>query len=312
MILQFLTFDGFNEIMQISGSDIHLLTVFECVVRNSGFTAAQAELGLSQPTISNHITALEERLGVKLCQRGRRGFLLTDKGQIVNEVARFLLATLDEQSGQLSALKGSLIGRLSIAVVDCSASDENLKLSQAISVMAQQAPAVRISIEIKQPQDILSGLANGTYQIGIGSFDNKINSLRYEDLYSEAHSLFCGADHALAGSDLEALDPDSLYDHAWVHRGYWNRQRLKQIRPNELDRVVSDIEAQLFLILSGQYLGLLPDHAARQYVDNGRLVQFPKTAEDYSCMFQLVTRSGVQPQIVELFRSVMKEVTAGQ
>lgn len=298
--------------MQISGSDIHLLTVFECVVRNSGFTAAQAELGLSQPTISNHITALEERLGVKLCQRGRRGFLLTDKGKIVNDVARFLLTTLEEQSGQLSALKGSLIGRLAIAVVDCSATDENLKLPQAISEMAQQAPAVRLSIDIKQPQDILSGLADGTYQIGIGSFDNKINSLRYEDLYMEGHSLYCGADHQLVGIDLKALVSDDLYQHAWVHRGYWNRQRLKQIRPNEMDRVVSDIEAQIFLILSGQYLGLLPDHAARQYVETGRLVQFPKSAEDYNCMIQLVTRSGVQPQIVELFRNVLKKISSGK
>jgi len=74
--------------MQISGSDIHLLCIFDSVVRNSGFSAAQVELGLSQPTISNHITALEERIGVRLCQRGRRGFLLTEKGLMVHEVAK--------------------------------------------------------------------------------------------------------------------------------------------------------------------------------------------------------------------------------
>lgn len=295
--------------MQISGSDIHLLTVFECVVRNSGFTAAQAELGLSQPTISNHITALEERLGVKLCQRGRRGFLLTDKGRIVYDVAQSLRTALDEQSAQLSALKGSLIGRLAIAVVDCSATDENLKLAGAISQMAQIAPSVRISMEIRQPQDILNGLAAGTYQIGIGSFDNKINGLKYDDLYEERHFLYCGLQHPAAHLGEDQLTLDALYEFPWVHRGYWNRQRLKQIRPNELDRVVNDIEAQFFLILSGQYLGLLPDHAAQQFVANRRLFRLPESVENYSCTMQIVTRSGAQPRIIELFRTTLKDLS---
>ncbi len=66
--------------MKFTGSDIRLLRVFEAVVKNGGFTAAQGELNISQSTISNHITALEQRLGVTLHQRGRGGFWLTDKG----------------------------------------------------------------------------------------------------------------------------------------------------------------------------------------------------------------------------------------
>ncbi|TJV74694.1 MAG: LysR family transcriptional regulator, partial [Mesorhizobium sp.] len=45
--------------MKISGSDLHLFRVFESVVRNGGISAAQMELSLSQPTVSNHLTALE-------------------------------------------------------------------------------------------------------------------------------------------------------------------------------------------------------------------------------------------------------------
>jgi len=106
--------------MQITGSDIHLLSVFDAVVRSGGFSAAQVELGLSQPTISNHITALEQRLGVTLCQRGRRGFLVTEKGLMVHEIAKTLLDTLGTHSGHLAALKGNLVGRLKIAVLDLS------------------------------------------------------------------------------------------------------------------------------------------------------------------------------------------------
>ncbi|TIV43363.1 MAG: LysR family transcriptional regulator, partial [Mesorhizobium sp.] len=81
--------------MKISGSDLHLFRVFESVVRNGGISAAQMELSLSQPTVSNHLTALEQRLGVKLCERGRRGFSLTEEGRRVYEISTEITGMLD-------------------------------------------------------------------------------------------------------------------------------------------------------------------------------------------------------------------------
>lgn len=289
--------------MQISGSDIHLLSVFDSVVRNNGFSAAQTELGLSQPTISNHITALEQRLGVKLCQRGRRGFLLTDKGQMVHDIAKSLIANLDEHSAQLTALKGGLVGTIRLAVVDSLATDPNLKLPEAIRAMCQQAPSVRLSVELRQPQDILNGIANGDYHIGIGSFDNRIDGLRYDDLYTETHSIYCSASHSVLTAAERELD--AIYDYPWVHRGYWGRQRQKKIKSHDLDREVHDIEAQTLLVLSGQYLGLLPDHAAHSHVMLGRLAAIPQTNQSYSCVMQMITRSTPQPKTLELFRNLL-------
>src|SRR5713226_1536269 len=67
----------------LSEGDIRLLKVFAKVVEAGGFSAAQIELNVSQSTISTHMTALEHRLGVRLCQRGRSGFKLTEKGQLI-------------------------------------------------------------------------------------------------------------------------------------------------------------------------------------------------------------------------------------
>lgn len=294
--------------MQISGSDIHLLRIFDCVVRNNGLSAAQAELGLSQPTISNHITALEQRLGVNLCQRGRRGFLLSDKGRIVHETARSMIATMDEYSAKLTALKGGLVGTLNLAIVDNLATDSNLKLPEAIREMTARAPLVQLNIELRQPQDILTGIASGDFHIGIGSFDTKLDGLKFEDMYSEAHSVYCGATHPLAVG-YQALD--DIYEHPWVHRGYWGRQRQRRIKTHDLDRNVLDIEAQTLMILSGQYLGLLPDHAARAHVEEGRLIPIKQAAENYDCMMQLVLRSSAQPKTVKLFCDLLMSTYAG-
>ena len=60
--------------------DLRLLKVFTAVVESGGYTAAQAEMNIGASTISNHMTELEQRLGAKLCQRGRVGFQ-PDKGE---------------------------------------------------------------------------------------------------------------------------------------------------------------------------------------------------------------------------------------
>ena len=63
-------------------ADLHLLAIFMTVAQCGGFAAAQVALNVSQPTISRKIGDLERGLGMRLCQRGRAGFHLTDKGRV--------------------------------------------------------------------------------------------------------------------------------------------------------------------------------------------------------------------------------------
>jgi DNA-binding transcriptional LysR family regulator len=67
------------------------------------------------------------------------------------------------------------------------------------------------------------------------------------------------------------------------------------------DRFVHEIEAQLMMVLSGSYIGLLPDHLAQSFVDLGRLRALPHPGEDYSCKIQLITRAGRSPKVNQLF-----------
>src|ERR1044071_3670900 len=49
---------------RLSDVDVKLLRVFTRVVEHGGFSAAQAELGISQASISTYMSDLEARLGV--------------------------------------------------------------------------------------------------------------------------------------------------------------------------------------------------------------------------------------------------------
>ena len=297
--------------MKITGTELHLLAVFNSVVRNSGISAAQVELGLSQPTISNHITALEERLGVKLCQRGRRGFLLTEKGRIVHEMSQSLLATMAKHESKLAELRGSLVGGIKIAVVDCLVSDPDFRLPEAIKVFVDAAPAVRIELTVERPQDILSGILDGSFDVGIGGFDNLVSGLDYETIYHEPHGLYCGRGHVLFDQPNDSLTACDYTGFAWAHRRYWSRRRQRGWQLSEKDAFVQEIEAQMALVLSGAFLGLLPEHAARAHVETGKLRRLPFSGPNLDVPMSLVTRNAPRPATIELFRKEMLALYPG-
>jgi DNA-binding transcriptional LysR family regulator len=119
---------GNNVGLTVSRSDLTGLRVFEAVARNRGFSAAQSELGLSQPSISNHLSALETRLGVRLCQRGGTGFELTEKGRTVLDAAQRLFAAMEAFTTDVDDLRDRIVGKIRIGVVDAIASDPSLGL----------------------------------------------------------------------------------------------------------------------------------------------------------------------------------------
>ncbi|MTH76960.1 LysR family transcriptional regulator [Paracoccus aestuariivivens] len=291
--------------MKISGSDLHLFKVFDSVVRNNGLSAAQVELSLSQPTISNHLTALEQRLGVKLCERGRRGFALTDKGRVVHEIGLEVLAGLEAQSRRLSQLRGALTGIVRVGIVDCVASDANCRLSSVLARVARDAPMIEIELGIMRPGDISAGLAKSSLDIGIGGFDSRLGVLNYALLYEEENLLYCAQGNPLFGLSDSDIDRDLSYAQPWVHRGYWGGRRQLSFQRIDADRIVYDIEAQLLMILSGAYVGLLPRHLAESAPYAGRLRRLPVQDDDYMAKIEVATRGGKLAKSITYVRDLL-------
>lgn len=77
------------------------LAAFAAVVRARSFTAAAAELHLSQPALSRRIAKLEEQLETTLLVRGPAGPTLTDAGRRVLGFVHTQRALEDELLGEL-------------------------------------------------------------------------------------------------------------------------------------------------------------------------------------------------------------------
>lgn len=276
--------------MRLSGTDIRLLRVFMAVIRHKGFAAAQAELNVGQSTISGQIAALEQRLGVKLCHRGRAGFHLTPQGESVHQSLERLLLALDQFATETSALRGTLAGLLRLGVVDGVASDPAFRLPDAIAAIMQRAPAVRIQISQGSPQDLQSALFDEKIDILVGSFPHKINGLEYKRLYEEENFLYCGRAHGLHAVAEKELSPEAILLMPTAGRLYWREDHANNRHFQKTTAYASGIEQQLILILSGAYVGYLPNHFARPYCEDGRLRCLLPSQFRYTCPFDAVTR----------------------
>lgn len=67
---------------------------FEAAARHLSFTLAAEELGFTQSAISQHVRALEDRLGTQLFIRGNRALMLTDSGRLLLPDVAAAMSTL--------------------------------------------------------------------------------------------------------------------------------------------------------------------------------------------------------------------------
>lgn len=75
---------------------IQSMEVFAKVAQAGSLSAAAGQLGLSKSTVSKHISALEERLGVLLLNRTTRRLSLTELGMAYRDHALRILAEIEE------------------------------------------------------------------------------------------------------------------------------------------------------------------------------------------------------------------------
>lgn len=88
---------------------LELLRGFEAAARHLSFTKAAEELFLTQSAVSRQVQGLEEALGVPLFQRRHRALLLTDEGQVLQQLVARQLHELREAVERIARRPGGMI-----------------------------------------------------------------------------------------------------------------------------------------------------------------------------------------------------------
>jgi LysR family transcriptional regulator, transcriptional activator for bauABCD operon len=289
----------------VTDADLYLLRIFMTVVRCAGISAAQQTLNLSQSTISGHIIALEERLGCKLCVRGRSGFRVTENGVTVLRAAERLFAAVDDFGTETAQLRGTHTGEVRLGIIDNSVTDGNAPLEVALQRLFERREAVEVRLVIGEPRELQGQVLEHRLDLAICGSEC-LPGLAYERLYQERYGFFCGRAHPLFVRGN--IDINEIRSHWLVERGYRKSGDVRYLGMARADSSADQIEAQLILVLTGRYLGFLPLHYARPWVEHGRLKEILRDELGYAADINLVTRADSRP--TPAVKALLEEVRA--
>jgi len=276
---------------QLSDMDLRLLRVFRAVADCGGMAAAELELNIGTSTVSRHIKDLETRLGLVLCRRGRAGFALTPEGQKIYAQTTQLLAATDAFRSSVDDIHQRMGGQLQVAVFDKTASNPQAHIAQAIALFTQRASDVALNLHVATLNGIERGVLDGHFHIGIIPGHRTSDTLQYARLFDEHMLLYCGTGHALFGADHRALDWDAVRALPFAGLGYHSPKSQVSQRL-QLTRMATgfDQESISTLILSGRFVGFLPDHYAQSFVQRGQMEPVGPDRFHYDCAFFAITR----------------------
>ncbi|PBP95399.1 LysR family transcriptional regulator [Pseudomonas congelans] len=288
-----------DPVSQVSDFDIRLLRLFKSVVEAGGFSAAESVLGIGRSAISQQMSDLEQRLGLRLCRRGRAGFSLTDEGREVYQSSLQLLSALESFRTEVNGLHQNLRGELNIGLTDNLVTLPHMRITHALARLKERGPGVHINIRMIAPAEVERGVLDGGLHVGVVPQASALPGLEYHSLYSERSLLYCAVGHPLFYADNATLDDARLAQQEAIAPTF----RLPGDVQDHYQALTctasaSDREGIAFLILTGRYIGYLPDHYANAWVQEGRLRALKPDSKFYDLNLVTVTRKGRRPHLV--------------
>lgn len=140
------------------------IEVFVSVADSGSFSESARRLGLSQPSISRHVGALEEHLGIRLLQRTTRRLSLTEAGQVYYAKARQIQKDVIEASQSISGFKDTPSGLLKIGAPY---NFTETKICPYLAEFMQAYPEIKLDIECNDKlQDIVEDKLDLVIRIG--------------------------------------------------------------------------------------------------------------------------------------------------
>jgi DNA-binding transcriptional LysR family regulator len=296
----------------ISDADIRLLRIFCVVVAADGLSAATNELQADLSTVSRYVKELEDKVGARLCNRGRSGFSLTAQGILVHNAAQELFSALKSFKDNINTLHSDPVGHLRLAVMDALISDPQFCLSEALRSYKEKAPRVQVKLTVARPNEIERLVLNGDLDLGVVATREKIIGLSYHHLYMEKNSLYCSEKHLFYAKRDEEIDLAEASNLELIEDPYTESLPLRGFSGIFRKAATADsIEAVALLIKTGNYVGFLPEHYAAAI---SPFTSFRKIRPDvfsYEQGIELVLRSGPATPFV---RGLLRElnIIAGQ
>ncbi len=122
------------------------LKLFIRVVETGSFSKASVDLGITQPTATKHVAALEARLGARLFHRSTRGVTPTEVGSAYYDKCKSIARELDEADNLAALMQSRVRGTLRIST---SVAFGRRVLTPLVLRFMQQHPELQIDLSFE-------------------------------------------------------------------------------------------------------------------------------------------------------------------
>lgn len=273
------------------------LEVFLAVAETGSFSRGAEATFITQSTVSQHIAALENELGVKLLDRTGRGALLTEGGKLLLEHAQRVVAGAREIEQAMRRFRG--LEEAELRVGGSNIPGDHM-IPEVLPLFLSHHPGIRLTLLQGDSREIMDKVAREEVEIGIiGSrFDDE--GFAFTPLGRDEIRLIAGSSHPLAGTG--GIDLDTLVRQEFIMRepGSGTARSVAQalagagVAPAALATRASlgSNEAVKHAVASGLGLSFLSDISVRRELARGDLVEIPVEGLTISRTFHLVQRDG--------------------
>jgi DNA-binding transcriptional LysR family regulator len=138
--------------------DVHQLNVFLAAAETLNFTQAAQQLHMTQPSVSQHIQALERHFDMPLFLRNGRNLELTDGGLALVPLAREAVSLSIRVDETMESLQGTIHGHL---IVGCSTTPGKYILPHLLASFHRKYPQVRVTCQVSPQADALRNIVEG-------------------------------------------------------------------------------------------------------------------------------------------------------
>jgi aminoethylphosphonate catabolism LysR family transcriptional regulator len=167
------------------------LRAFHLVARERGFTRAAETAGVSQPTLSSQVNALERAHAVRLLDRRGRLVQLTELGRSLFDVTTRLFALEDEAAGLLGGARAETAPRLHLRV----AADNAFHVVPILAALKRTHPSLTFRLAIGNSAATLGLLHEDAVDVAVTARRVSDPRLWTIELRRDRLVLFVGSDH---------------------------------------------------------------------------------------------------------------------
>lgn len=151
--------------------DIHQLHIFLTAAETLSFTRTAQRLHMTQPSVSQHIQALERHFGCELFVRNGRNLELTDAGLKLASLAQEAVLLSARIESEMASLNRGVVGHL---IIGCCTTPGKYILPKLLTSFHDRYPRVRVTCNVMHQRDAVKQLLEGKLHFTLTSLIEEI------------------------------------------------------------------------------------------------------------------------------------------